>query len=293
MFLTTANYRRPLLVSQDVKGSYHDVLSDVSTNKIESKMITEKENQIIMKQVSCDSTQGAIERSTEQESVDSDEEEFEFSEIFEAEDRAAALFGCVSDTECSYKLGSLPRQPLYACVNCTSDNSQSDQPGAVCLACSLICHKDHEMVEMYTKRDFTCDCGNSKFSQSCQLYPQKPALNVLNKYDGTFSGKYCKCHRPYPDKTDDACPDEMIQCIVCENWFHLGHLKFAPGVDPKSISDYAELICDGCMLKHCEVLLPYYKLLNAFASNDENAIARNANRSDSSQLVSVVSASVL
>lgn len=30
-------------------------------------------------------------------------------------------------------------------------------------ACSYNCHEGHDLVELYTKRAFRCDCGNSKF----------------------------------------------------------------------------------------------------------------------------------
>ena len=33
----------------------------------------------------------------------------------------------------------------------------------ICLACSYHCHDGHEMVELYTKRNFKCDCGTPRF----------------------------------------------------------------------------------------------------------------------------------
>ena len=39
----------------------------------------------------------------------------------------------------------MPRQPLYACVTCGPSNG-------VCLACSLSCHAQHTLIELYTKR---------------------------------------------------------------------------------------------------------------------------------------------
>lgn len=39
-----------------------------------------------------------------------------------------------------------------------------------CLACSYHCHEGHEVFELYTKRNFRCDCGNEKFANaSCKL----------------------------------------------------------------------------------------------------------------------------
>lgn len=45
----------------------------------------------------------------------------------------------------------------------------------------------------------------------------KPQANNLNVYNQNFKGLYCSCKRPYPDEGNT---DEMIQCIVCEDWFH-------------------------------------------------------------------------
>lgn len=44
-------------------------------------------------------------------------------------------------------------------------------------------------------------------------------MNELNSYNHNFRGTYCTCGRPYPDP-EDAVDDEMIQCVVCEDWYH-------------------------------------------------------------------------
>ena len=58
---------------------------------------------------------------------------------------------------------------LYACLQCT----QPGELAGMCLACSLTCHKDCELVELYTKRDFRCDCGTDKFRIGCELNKNK------------------------------------------------------------------------------------------------------------------------
>ena len=45
------------------------------------------------------------------------------------EEDAAAVLGSVSDTACTFPLGYLPRQPLYACTDC----SEAGPPAGVCL----------------------------------------------------------------------------------------------------------------------------------------------------------------
>lgn len=45
----------------------------------------------------------------------------------------------------------------------------------------------------------------------------KLEANDVNIYNQNFKGLYCICQRPYPDSDNT---DEMIQCVVCEDWFH-------------------------------------------------------------------------
>ena len=51
----------------------------------------------------------------------------------------------------------------------------------ICLACSYHCHEGHELVELYTKRQFRCDCGNSKMDNECKLANDKRPENERNK----------------------------------------------------------------------------------------------------------------
>ncbi len=102
---------------------------------------------------------------------------------------------------------------------------------------------------MYTKRNFRCDCGNGKFGGkvTCALEPKKKAENEENEYNQNFDGVYCTCSRPYPDPENED-EDEMIQCVVCEDWYHGIHLKTADKKLPKS-HQYAEMICQLCVEK--------------------------------------------
>ncbi|XP_062620131.1 putative E3 ubiquitin-protein ligase UBR7 [Saccostrea cucullata] len=138
--------------------------------------------------------------------------------------------------------GYVSRQALYACATCAPAS-----PAGVCLACSLECHEGHELFELYTKRNFRCDCGNSKFpGTGCKLYSEKDAANSQNVYNQNFKGLYCTCHRPYPDPEDEI-EDEMIQCVICEDWYHGRHL----GVETLPSSEsYTEVVCADCMKKH-------------------------------------------
>ncbi|XP_046606030.1 putative E3 ubiquitin-protein ligase UBR7 isoform X1 [Neodiprion virginianus] len=158
------------------------------------------------------------------------------------EEDAYAVLGASDDKNCTYNKGYI-RQALYACKTCRGDRN----PAGVCLACSFQCHEGHELVELYTKRHFRCDCGNSKFGdKKCSLELTKLDTNEENQYNQNFDGFYCTCARPYPDP-EDTSGDEMLQCVVCEDWYHSKHLGCGDISPP---DDYDELICSGCMQKH-------------------------------------------
>ncbi|XP_043373805.1 putative E3 ubiquitin-protein ligase UBR7 isoform X1 [Dermochelys coriacea] len=158
----------------------------------------------------------------------------------ELEKEARAVLGGSDHERCSYSQGAVKRQALYACSTCTPPG---EEPAGICLACSYECHGTHKLFELYTKRNFRCDCGNSKFKNlQCKLFPEKGKVNSGNKYNHNFYGLYCVCKRPYPDPEDEI-PDEMIQCIVCEDWFHGRHL----GAVPPESGDFHEMVCQACM----------------------------------------------
>ncbi|KAM9339176.1 putative E3 ubiquitin-protein ligase UBR7 isoform 1-T2 [Symphorus nematophorus] len=158
----------------------------------------------------------------------------------ELEEEASAVLAGSDSDHCSYPQGYVKRQALYACNTCTPRGGEA---AGVCLACSYKCHEGHDLFELYTKRNFRCDCGNRKFTElQCKLHPEKDEDNSLNKYSHNFFGVYCTCSRPYPDP-EDQVEDEMIQCVVCEDWLHSRHLGC---VLPDSV-ELQEMICESCM----------------------------------------------
>ncbi|XP_076833963.1 putative E3 ubiquitin-protein ligase UBR7 isoform X2 [Brachyhypopomus gauderio] len=159
----------------------------------------------------------------------------------EEEIREALVVLAGSDPDnCSYPQGYVKRQAVFACNTCTSEGMP---PAGVCLACANNCHDDHDVYELYTKRNFRCDCGNSKFgSFKCTLNPEKDAQNIKNLYNHNYFGRYCSCDRPYPDD-DDQVGEEMIQCIVCEDWYHSKHL----GCAVVESEELLEMVCETCM----------------------------------------------
>ncbi|XP_041661470.1 putative E3 ubiquitin-protein ligase UBR7 [Cheilinus undulatus] len=161
----------------------------------------------------------------------------------ELEEEASAVLAGSDSDHCSYPQGYVKRQALYACHTCTPHGGEA---AGVCLACSYKCHEGHDLYELYTKRNFRCDCGNKKFTDlTCKLFPEKDDVNHLNKYSHNFFGVYCTCSRPYPDP-DDQVEDEMIQCVVCEDWLHGRHL----GSEVPDCVELQEMICESCMKKN-------------------------------------------
>lgn len=122
--------------------------------------------------------------SSSRECADLDESSVTMVDVLEqqtaAEEDAHAVLGGSDDNECTYSRGYVRRQALYACLTCCPAGSPR---AGVCLACSLTCHEKHELVELYTKRDFRCDCGGPKFAgRPCSMGGLRPQENELNKY---------------------------------------------------------------------------------------------------------------
>ncbi|XP_024086931.2 putative E3 ubiquitin-protein ligase UBR7 isoform X3 [Pongo pygmaeus] len=210
--------------------------------------------------------EGAAGRQSELEPVVSLVDVLEEDE--ELENEACAVLGGSDSEKCSYSQGSVKRQALYACSTCTPEG---EEPAGICLACSYECHGSHKLFELYTKRNFRCDCGNSKFKNlECKLLPDKAKVNSGNKYNDNFFGLYCICKRPYPDPEDEI-PDEMIQCVVCEDWFHGRHL----GAIPPESGDFQEMVCQACM-KRCSFLWAYAaQLAVTKISTEDDGLVRN------------------
>ncbi|KAG7238525.1 hypothetical protein INR49_030798, partial [Caranx melampygus] len=162
-------------------------------------------------------------------------EDCEPDDFLPDEEELAAL--CVlagSDPEnCSYSRGYVKRQAVFACNTCTPNAAE---PAGICLACANKCHDGHDIFELYTKRKFQ--------DFQCKLNTAKDEENVRNLYNHNFNGCYCTCDRPYPD-TEDQENDEMIQCIICEDWFHTRHLG-CNVVEPEELQ---EMVCEACMNK--------------------------------------------
>ncbi|KAI9500941.1 hypothetical protein GGI25_005398 [Coemansia spiralis] len=167
--------------------------------------------------------------------------------------------------ECTFDRGYI-RQPLYACLTCTRPpaeyNSSLDnaddtakhatQPAGMCYSCSIECHAGHEVVELFTKRNFRCDCGTKRLlpqtasGACCSLKKTRTALarleNSENKYNHNFWGYYCRCNTFYDPDSESR---EMILCFVCNDWYHDSCIGKFP--EENKFEDY---ICRECVAVH-------------------------------------------
>ncbi|KAF2819787.1 hypothetical protein CC86DRAFT_449815 [Ophiobolus disseminans] len=141
---------------------------------------------------------------------------------------------------CTRDLGPL-RQSLYACLTCNpppATPADSYTPAAVCYSCSISCHGEHTLVELFNKRNFICDCGTTRMPESspCTLRinsttgrkgdvtGEGPATS--NKYNQNFRNRFCGCEEDYDPHQEKGT---MFQCLGLgtvedggcgEDWWH-------------------------------------------------------------------------
>ncbi|KAI8330137.1 hypothetical protein BD560DRAFT_416474 [Blakeslea trispora] len=140
--------------------------------------------------------------------------------------------------KCTFPMGYI-RQPIYACKTC-----QVDSVAGICYSCSIACHASHDLLELFPKRHFRCDCG--LLDHPCELMiPAKKMIqfNDQNQYNHNFKGRYCRCDQFYdPEKEEEV----MYQCVACEDWFH----QRCIGQIPESIEEFECYVCRTCTAKY-------------------------------------------
>lgn len=110
-------------------------------------------------------------------------------------------------------------------------------PAAVCYSCSIACHGEHTLVELFNKRGFVCDCGTTRMptTSPCTLredpktgrkgvHSQEASPN--NKYNHNFRNRFCGCAEKYDPHQEKGT---MFQCLGLgtvetggcgEDWWH-------------------------------------------------------------------------
>ncbi|GAP83233.2 putative metaphase-anaphase transition protein [Rosellinia necatrix] len=166
--------------------------------------------------------------------------------------------------DCTRPLGSL-RQNVYACLTCNPPPANPDDPytaAGVCYSCSVQCHGEHELVELFKKRNFVCDCGTTRFSpdQPCRIrinpetntrgnvHSEQPDPN--NKYNQNFRNRFCSCSIDYRPHEQTGT---MFQCLGLgthetggcgEEWYHPGCLV---GQGPKWYEGLSKATSNGAL----------------------------------------------
>ncbi|KAK4999109.1 hypothetical protein LTR66_001785 [Elasticomyces elasticus] len=140
---------------------------------------------------------------------------------------------------CSRPLGPL-RQSLFSCLTCNPPPSSTTEPytpAGICYSCSIACHGEHDLVELFAKRNFVCDCGTTRITKDtpCTLRlneetgqrgVKSEAAAPGNRYDHNYAGRFCACEDVY-DPTKEK--GTMFQCLGLgtveeggcgEDWWH-------------------------------------------------------------------------
>lgn len=151
---------------------------------------------------------------------------------------------------CTKDLGPL-RQSVFSCLTCNPPPENPADPynaAGICYACSVQCHGEHQLVEIFTKRNFTCDCGTTRLPamSPCTLrlnpatnargnvHSEEPSAN--NKYNQNFRNRFCACELYYDPFEQKGT---MFQCLGLgthetggcgEDWYHPGCIV---GLGPK------------------------------------------------------------
>lgn len=160
----------------------------------------------------------------------------------ELEDEARKLMPW-DPKSCTYEKGAL-RQQVFACR--THGNI------GICYSCSIQCHTSCDIVELFTKRNFTCDCGTDRDEKQdtnefrCQLRKNREpdVASLQNVYGHNFCGLFCSCNEEY----DPDASAVMLQCVLgaeCnEDWYHDYCIVGKRKPETKSKSD-EEKLADG------------------------------------------------
>ncbi|ORY01347.1 putative zinc finger in N-recognin-domain-containing protein [Clohesyomyces aquaticus] len=141
---------------------------------------------------------------------------------------------------CTRDLGAI-RQSLFSCLTCNpppANLSDPYTPAGLCYSCSISCHGEHTLVELFAKRNFVCDCGTTRLPETspCSLRPN-PKTGLKgdvtgeeaapgNKYNQNFRNVFCGCQESYDPHQEKGT---MFQCLGLgtvedggcgEDWWH-------------------------------------------------------------------------
>lgn len=165
----------------------------------------------------------------------------------------------MEEDACTFDRGAVD-QRVYACLSC----SPADSPAGFCVGCALHCHLEHEVIELWTRRGFRCDCGTPRLRVgACEFDKggaRSAAPNEGNRYDHNFRGRFCHCDGGY-----DEAHDAMVQCAACEDWFHDRCLSLSPLIGVASSASSGPFVCRICAMR------PTWAAVCSYARADQGA----------------------
>jgi E3 ubiquitin-protein ligase UBR7 len=91
---------------------------------------------------------------------------------------------------------------------------------------------------------------------SCHTCPSRIVDVTVDSYNQNFKGVYCQCARPYPDP-EDSLDDIMLQCSICEDWYHGRHLGREDSLPDQD--SFEEMTCEVCT-DRCSFLRTYARI---------------------------------
>eukprot|EP01114_Cavostelium_apophysatum_P024498 TRINITY_DN9606_c0_g1_i1.p1 TRINITY_DN9606_c0_g1~~TRINITY_DN9606_c0_g1_i1.p1 ORF type:complete len:385 (+),score=116.52 TRINITY_DN9606_c0_g1_i1:74-1228(+) len=151
------------------------------------------------------------------------------------------------EDSCTYNDG-YKKQAIFSCETCydTTKDPEAKKFG-FCYGCSMNCHVDHRVIELFEKRDFRCDCGTPKTKCKCLLSEGQPRTedNDKNHYNHNFDGLYCWCDGPY--SSSDMV---MHQCVFCQDWFHIECIAEKEKRQFSAEEEEFDFVCCDCVPKY-------------------------------------------
>lgn len=82
------------------------------------------------------------------------------NEQHEIDEEANAILGESGENFFTYPKRYIKRQVLYACLTCVPESKE--KPVKHIGVWHAVINDGHELVELYTKQNFRCDCNTSK-----------------------------------------------------------------------------------------------------------------------------------
>ncbi|OBA19432.1 hypothetical protein METBIDRAFT_46278 [Metschnikowia bicuspidata var. bicuspidata NRRL YB-4993] len=171
------------------------------------------------------------------------------------------------------------RQHVFACLTCRRASAAAV---GVCYLCLIQCHSTHDLVELFSKRHFACDCGTGRMaggaacavraratasggSRPFSAPPLPPASDIEslgNSYNHNYAGRFCSCAAPYDPALERRTMHQCYLGDACgEDWYHQECiLGYVPGLflGPRAHAvphfpdedAFVEFVCWRCVQRH-------------------------------------------